>query len=71
VLVARTASGVQVTGMVPDGVATVRIGLADGRTVEVPVVANVYTEELRSSTAGVAYDGPNGLVEFPIPFEVR
>lgn len=51
---------IEVSGIAPDGVASVDLALADGTTQTLKVVNNVYTAAVVSATRSVSFEGPNG-----------
>jgi hypothetical protein len=53
---------VEVFGIVPDGVSSVKLTLADGRTSELPVNDNLYSAAVPSATASITFTGPDGPV---------
>jgi hypothetical protein len=67
---AATRSGVQITGLVPDGVQSVTVNLANGDTATTTVADNVYSIGVDDvGTTSVSFDGPHKLssVPFAIP----
>ena len=58
-----TAPGMQfVSGLVPDGVGSVSVHLADGTVDVLPVHENVYMGEVHGTVSSVSFSGPNGPV---------
>jgi hypothetical protein len=58
-----------VYAVVPDGVSGVTLGLASGKTIDVPVQNGGYYAEVPTSDAPrtISYDGPNGAVTQQVP----
>jgi hypothetical protein len=59
---------VDVFGVVPDGVPTVKLTLADGRTSELPVIDNVYSATAPAPTRRLTFTGPQGTVRINVGF---
>jgi hypothetical protein len=53
---------VDVFGVVPDGVRTVKLTLADGRVSELPVIDNVYSATVPAPMRELTFTGPQGTV---------
>ena len=59
----RNDPGVEfLAGIVPDGVGSVTVSLADGTTVGIVVHENVYTAAIHGAISEVSFTGPNGPV---------
>jgi len=59
----RNDPGVEfLAGIVPDGVGSVTVSLADGTTLGIAVHENVYTAAIHGSISEVRFTGPNGPV---------
>jgi hypothetical protein len=66
--VTLTAGGIAVYGIVPDGVSSVTVHTGQTDTTTIPVTENAYFTALPQGTPlrKLTYDGPSGVVEFPI-----
>lgn len=70
VRVALTRGGIRVMGLLPDGATDVRVVLASGTQVDVPLVDNVYTTEMTESLASVEFTLDGERRDLPTPFEM-
>jgi hypothetical protein len=61
--VSRTGQDAEIYGVVPDGVDTVTVELADGSSVDLPVVDNGYMARFDRPTDGVSFTDAAGVVQ--------
>lgn len=57
----KSASDVDLYGVVPDGVDTVTVRFADGSSTTLPVTANAYAAHFTKPTASIAFTDANGV----------
>ena len=57
---------IDLVGIAPDGIKSVTVTLADGRTLDLAVNDNAYSAELDSRPMNATYVGPNGAYTRPI-----
>src|SRR4051794_5644789 len=62
-----TGGGVDIMGIVPDGVTAVTVTLADGGTATLPVNGNVYSANVPGATASVTFTAPDGTHTIDAP----
>lgn len=62
-----TGGGIDIMGIVPDGVARVTVTLIDGETTTLPVHGNVYAANMPVGTRSVSFSGPGGPRTFDAP----
>ena len=65
-----TRGGIRVTGLLPDSASDVELVLANGETLPVPVVNNVYTAEITKSLQGIRFTLGGKEQELATPFEM-